>query len=686
MSQETQDTQLNSDKQQAIDQRIKQAQRKGIGVYLLSGGATVFVLLAFLLWLFFVKGFNVILGPNDAISTAKLELISGTAWVGDSKIYTLGGEIVIAASADTFETKTININNQSPSTIEIILSPSPAIITANVSLAGGESTQFDGLAAKSQWFINGQLVNIGERLVHSVAPGNYQLAVKNDFFEGSTQTISAERAQELSLVFDLTTIQGSISLQSEPAGAMVYLGDEALGTTPLSLPLAGGIYPFSVKSDAFETVTESIEVTTGFLHPRRNYQLSPKLAELNISASPNSGLLLINNVEKTLGNHKLAANKTHRITYQKDGYSSYTKNLDLSIDKVTNINIDLERYFGTVELTTNVPAGIKVNGQSAGSTPYKARLPSVAHTFEISAQGYRTVKRTLRPKPNQSVKQSISLLTEFVARRQEGRPLVANQLGINLLRFRGDAFTLGSPPNETGRRRNEHQIEVDFSRQFWVSDKEITQAQFAAFTGASGNTSKLPVTGISWLQAAEFCNWLSVQEGLPVFYRFANGRYQGPNKNSKGYRLPTEAEWEWLAKKSKRARSTVYVWGNQDTLRDNYGNFADQSRKGEQLIVIPEYNDGQKALAEVGTYKADRSGLFDLAGNVSEWVHDYYTTSLPNKQGVKVDYLGASQGDAWVIKGGNYESGRIRELRAAFREFSSSGKENIGFRIARYEN
>lgn len=676
-----------SGEQQGIDQRIKHAQRKGIGMYLLSGFATLVVLVGFLLWLFLVKGFNVLIGPDEATPTSQLKLVSGMAWVTENRIYTLGGTVVVSASADTFDTKEVSIDNLSPSTIEIVLNPTPAQINAKVSLnSAGQDQQFASLAKQSQWFLNGQLISIGEQLSHQAPPGSYQLSVENDYFEGSTQTLNVKRAEFVDLNFGLQTIRGSISLQSEPSGAEVYLSNQLVGKTPFELDLSGGIFPIRIESSAFQTVAESIEITTGYLNPSRNYQLAPKLAELSVSATPASGLLLINNVEYALGTHRLAANKKHLINYQKDGYTSYTKTLDLSIEKPTSLTIELQQQFGNVEFETNVPALVKVNQQNVGPAPYKQRLPSVAHTFEFSAQGYRSVKRTLTPRPNQTLKQVINLQTEFDARRSEGRPLVANEMGINLLRFRADRFTMGSAPNETGRRRNEHQVEVDFARQFWVSEKEITQAQFAAFTGSNGNSSSFPITGISWLQAVEFCNWLSIQEGLPVFYRFVNGRYQGYNKNATGYRLPTEAEWEWLAKKSKRARSTTYVWGNQDTLRDNYGNFADQSRKDEQLIVIPDYSDGKKGLAEVGSFKADRAGLYDLAGNVSEWVHDYYTNAIPDSSSVKVDYMGASRGDSWVIKGGNYESGRIRELRAAFREFSASGKETIGFRIARYQN
>ena len=121
---------------------------------------------------------------------------------------------------------------------------------------------------------------------------------------------------------------------------------------------------------------------------------------------------------------------------------------------------------------------------------------------------------------------------------------------------------LYDPANEKDRQRNEVQRDVSFSRKFWVSKHEVTQAQFAAFTGKGGG-SALPVTNISWSEAAAFTNWLSQKEGLTPFYVIQNGRVTGVDATSKGYRLPTEAEWEFVAKLNRRASQTTFLWGNK---------------------------------------------------------------------------------------------------------------------------
>lgn len=671
--------------QQEIDKRIKQAQRKGAGVYILSGFLTMALLLGFTFWLFLIKGYSLLIGPNEALAKAKVELESGYAWVGENKVYTLGGEVSIKVSAETFETAQVTIDQQSQSTLEIILLPSPALINAQASLGDQSGEQKDYLS-ESQWFLNGTLIHVGGELSYKTSPGKYQLDVSNPYYTSFSQSLDLGRAEEIEVTPVLASVSGTIAINSSPQGIEFSVDGVTRGKTPLTIPVLGGEYQVTLFSTEYKNVNDTVAVQTKYLQPTRNYNLVPKPGILNISANPSSGLLLVNNVEYQLGTIELPANKSHKIEYKKSGHTSYIESVNLNISKPTNIQVNLEPLYGQVIVNTNVPALVSFNGNTKENSPVSKRLLSVQNKLEVSAVGYRTITQSITPRPNKSMGVDIELLTEFDARRKEGKPLFVNTLGINMLKFRADAFTLGSPANETGRRRNEHQVAVDFSRQFWVSEKEVTQTQFTAFLGLSQQVkSNLPVTGVSWLEAAQYSNWLSEKEGLPVFYRFQNGRYLGVNASSNGYRLPTEAEWEWLAKKSKRSLSTLYVWGNQEKLRDKQGNFADKTLSGKQLIYFDEYTDGKTAVAEVGSFKADRAGLYDLAGNVSEWVNDYYTNGLPDTSQTHIDYLGSPRGETWVIKGGNYETGRLRELRVAYREYSTSGRATVGFRVARYD-
>jgi Uncharacterized conserved protein len=121
--------------------------------------------------------------------------------------------------------------------------------------------------------------------------------------------------------------------------------------------------------------------------------------------------------------------------------------------------------------------------------------------------------------------------------------------------------------------------------------------------------------------------------------------------SSKGYRLPTEAEWEFVAKLNRRASPTTFVWGDQYRIRDKQGNFADASLSGKQTFILKDYDDGFANKAPVGSFKAERGGFFDLDGNVREWVHDTYDVATSSQSGSYTDYLGPVGQGKHVVKG-----------------------------------
>ena len=168
------------------------------------------------------------------------------------------------------------------------------------------------------------------------------------------------------------------------------------------------------------------------------------------------------------------------------------------------------------------------------------------------------------------------------------------------------------------------------------------------------------------------------------FYNIDNSKLRGVNSKADGYRLLTEAEWEWLARKAGRKEQTVFPWGNDSIVPKMTGNIADESANGLTRFYVPNYNDGFKELASVGEFPAEGSGLFDVTGNASEWVHDFYTLIPPDKKKVHFDPLGPDFGEGHVVKGSSWRSGTRTQLRASFREGLSSKRNDVGFRIGRY--
>ena len=147
---------------------------------------------------------------------------------------------------------------------------------------------------------------------------------------------------------------------------------------------------------------------------------------------------------------------------------------------------------------------------------------------------------------------SVTLLTEAAARKAAMTPTITTPLGQTLVLVDPSVetlnpFTMGASRRDPGRRANEVEHPVELRRAFYLASTETTNAQFRQYeaTHDSGliesyslDRDHQPVAGISWQQAASFCNWLSRLEGLPPFYRENQGIIIGFNPSSTGYRYP----------------------------------------------------------------------------------------------------------------------------------------------------
>ena len=236
-----------------------------------------------------------------------------------------------------------------------------------------------------------------------------------------------------------------------------------------------------------------------------------------------------------------------------------------------------------------------------------------------------------------------------------------------LVLVRKGSFTMGSPMTEAGRGGDEVQHPVTLTTDFWMAESEVTQRQYRNLMGSSPSSipgDDLPVESISWYEAVEYCNALSVKEKLTPCYQIG-GMTVGWADGMKctGYRLPTEAEWEYAANPATPPRT---VYAGSDTVDE---------------VAWIQTNAGSSTHA-VKTKTANGRRVYDLSGNVSEWVWDIYQSNyeaLPS-----TDPMGPSTGTQRVLRGGAF-GGFVAYARVAQR---GSSKPTIpfailGFRIVR---
>ena len=211
-------------------------------------------------------------------------------------------------------------------------------------------------------------------------------------------------------------------------------------------------------------------------------------------------------------------------------------------------------------------------------------------------------------------------------------------------------FVMGSPAGEAGRSPDEAQHVVTITRGFWISDHEVTQAEYEAVTGGNPSSiegdSSQPVEQVSWDDAVAYCRKLTESE-----------RAAGRIASTHAYRLPTEAEWEYAA----RAGSTDARHGPLDAIGWWSGNAGGRT-----------HPVGQKA--------PNAWGLHDMMGNVWEWCADGYG---PYALGNVSDPSGPGEGAGRVYRGGSWMFGPS-EARSAVRRMDAAAARypNLGFRPA----
>ncbi|MGB5562635.1 MAG: PEGA domain-containing protein [Sedimenticolaceae bacterium] len=553
-------------------------------------------------------------------------------------------------------------------------------------------------------FVDGSAIEIDAEGLAEIPGGTRTLRIETERYlpvEATLQVFGKGKSQRLSHV--LEPAWANVRIDSQPGGATVLVDGERLGVTPLDTELLQGGHDLVLALEKYKQISVRQEIKAGTDQVLDSFRLQPLDGRLTISSEPAEAIVTLNGVFQgtTPLSLVLTSGVEHRLRLAKPGYEDLDEMVQLAADGEESLEARLKPQYGIVFVTARpADAGLRVDGRDVGKATRRLRLPTRSHTLVFSKPGYASRSVTVTPRAGSSQNVEVTLVTAKQAekaRQAAATPATTRTSagqGLRLVRPQG-ILRMGASRREAGRRANESVRQVQLVRPFYMGAREVSNAEYRRFKpahdsgsadGGSLNLDSQPVVNVSWDDAARYCNWLSQREGLPPAYTEVDGRMRAVTPTGRGYRLPGEAEWAYVARKYTRQSEQRYPWEGGFPPTSVVGNFADASIADTLANTVPDYNDGHRVAAPVASFAARPEGFHDLGGNVAEWVHDYYAVYPGEAGSVVKDPLGPKNGDHHVVRDSSWRQGTITELRLSYRDYSRVARPDLGFRVARYAN
>ena len=486
---------------------------------------------------------------------------------------------------------------------------------------------------------------------------------------------------------------------SSPPGAMVAIdGVGKCKSTPCSVEVEAGRHTVALSLEMYQPKAAEVALKNG---GTVQWALEPDFAELSVVSEPAG--LTVRLDDKVVGNTPIAAKRVsrgpHTVMIEDRCFATVGERIVARAGQPRTVTLKPQPRPAGLDVRAvdgegnALVASVLVDGKLVGRTPGVFKVGVCASKLEV------------RGDKGGSWSKALALRDKHVER------LVAklNTAPSGFVRIPAGSFRMGSPKDEPGRDDDEGpQHQVVISRPFLLQATEVTQGQWRALMGTSPSHfescgTSCPVEQVSWYDAVAYCNALSKKEGLPTCYVLSgcNGEAAGAGMECeavrfsglacRGYRLPTEAEWEYAARAG--TASALYTGALRIIGKHNgpaldaiafYGGNSGVSYHGG--FDCSKWPDKQRSSSRCGTHpvgrkRANRWGLHDMLGNVWEWTWD---RSGPYSGGLQRDPIGPTGGSGRVGRGcgwGDTAAG----CRAAYRNRRSPSYRisDLGFRPAR---
>ena len=524
--------------------------------------------------------------------------------------------------------------------------------------------------------VNGQWAGTTPLDGYRLGSGRTKIQLTHSHYAPIVEQLDIAMGDHLERDYTLKAGEGSLKLLSNPKGAWIELDGERLDSvTPATLSVTSGKHRIRMgqserrdgKKDVVLKHGETLEVNLNLAvdpHGSLTLDLRPRDARVEIIDSDKA---YKPGVRLPMGEYAIAVSRS--------GYISQTKRIKIEYGD-NRERVALARGYGRLNVKAS-PADslIDVSYNNAISKPYQPnmRLPAGNVTVSVRAMGHRTKTRTIDLQPA-----GRTLAVKLQKMRADpgaevSDPLKTGGTGPLMVVIPPGQFTMGDP---NGGQSERPVRSVQLTQPFAVSKYEVGVEDFLRYTQHKGETApkklvkalaegevttQSPVVYVSHQNATKYAQWLSAQTGAQ-------------------YRLPTEAEWEYIA---RAGSSSAYFFGEEPQQLCQHANVADQTlKKRYRAWEVIDCNDGQEGPENRGQYQPNAFGLYDTHGSVSEWVAD---CGMPDY--AKASRDGTKEGEGAGCsshghRGGSWDSGP-EDTKNSYRKTATGGNADRGIRLLR---
>ncbi|MBK1878006.1 PEGA domain-containing protein [Pelagicoccus mobilis] len=673
-------------------------------VAILFGGVVVAGIVGFRMLMLTPVLFQFEIGPENAEYQLRINETDAVSGQGPMTLELAEGVNRVEVVAPGFEkyVREFEVSSEGEKSLEITLRPLPGyLMVETVDVESGAA--LEGIVVN----IDGKEIGATPLRSHRIDPGVYTITLGNT---GSYVGVRSETEvtvkgggadQELKL--EMIRNAADITFRVEPRGANISdlnrggrsLGVVATGEKTISFDLEQNPIPrIRFELENYQPYAWSAPLVPGQTRTF-DIKLSPKPAVLHFTSEPSGANIYIDGqlLGKTpIRGIEIEPQKDVSVVVSKSGYEDKSRIMGgMMPNQSRSINVTLVSKMGELKITSDIEAAVMVDGEFVGFTPVQGEYLAGTRSVVLKAAGQGEKQFTVElgagntyPLHHDFVKTPAQAVVE---KEREVRlpPKLELVDGLEFILIEPGTFPFGEPGNTK---------EVTISNAFYVSTTEVPSFVFESITGIRRgeldkqgfnlNKSDYPAVRVSWNDAAFFCNELNKALGFGEVYRQVGSNYTTTEEAfSRGVRLQTEAEYEYLMRIDDRGSPRSFAWGDEWPPPKFTDNFADKTGKRYEVeYPISGYDDGNAFSAQVASFRSHPDGVYNLSGNVREWCHDGYERSFWRYAGSE-DPSNFAEVEMRVVKGGSYMTGLKKELMVSYRqgEPKDAKEDDLGFRV-----